>query len=784
MEANQDIVNQILSHRLQQDQIKKILSSLSGGDREVFLTTVSEVLSRTTALLEVTNRISDSLSLDVILLRMIEITTEAVLADRGTLFLNDKETGEMFSRVAQGGITSEIRFPNNLGIAGSVFLTGEPIIIHDAYNDPRFNKEVDRQTGYHTCNIICAPVRTRNSEVIGVLQLLNKSSGPFNQEDLKLLQAITSQASATLQNAQLFEQVQKAREEETHLLEVTTAISSELQLKPLLQKIMETTMAILGADRTTLFLFDEKTGELWSQVALGLENKEIRFPAHLGIGGTVFTTGQTINIPDAYADPRFNQEVDKKTGYHTKSILCMPVINKAGKTIGVTQVLNKRGGPFTKVDEKKMRAFSSQAAIAIENAVLFDEVLNVKNYNEGILESLSNGVITMNISGIIEKCNAAALRSMGTEVEHIVGFKAAEYFIDKNKWLLNSVQDVATSGKQRVVMDAEVVQPDGKIAAVNSTVVPLFNIKKEPIGSMIVLENITGEKRLKSTLSRYMTKEVAEKLMDSEAILGGQMQEATVLFSDIRSFTTISERVGAQETVSMLNEYFTLMVDIIFKYGGILDKYIGDAIMAVFGTPFSTGEDSDRAVGTAVEMMRALREFNAARLRDKKDAVLIGIGINTDDVLAGNIGSLRRMDYTVIGDGVNLASRLEGANKFYHTNILISEFTFQSLKRPYLYREVDLMKVKGKNKPVTIFEVLDHFDGESFPHLNDVVGLYAEGLSLYRAQKWQEGIRKFEKALELNPNDGLSSSYMQRCKHFQETPPPGVWDGVWTMTGK
>jgi adenylate cyclase len=780
-----DIVNKFLERRLQQADIKTILNALSVAEREEFLVKVADVLGKLTALLEVSKKVSDTLELDTLLTRMIEITTEAINTDRGSLFLNDKKAGELFSRIVKGELKSEIRFPNHMGIAGAVFKSGEPIIINDAYGDSRFNKEVDKKTGYRTKNILCAPIKTRNNEIIGVVQLLNKKDDDFREDDLTLLEAITSQASAALQNAQLFDEVQKAKEEESQLLEITTAISSELQLQPLLAKIMETTTEILDADRSTLFLYDEKTKELWSQVGQGLEIKEIRFPSHLGIAGTVFTTGETINIPDAYKDSRFNPEIDKKTGYITKTILCMPVKNKKGKTIGVTQVLNKKGGPFTKVDENRLRAFSAQAAIALENARLFDDVLNMKNYNESILESMSNGVITLDDKKRIVKSNSASLRILNTSVKNIIGISADEYFSGKNAWIIENIDRVIETGKPYLAMDAEFFISDGKKISVNLMVVPLINIKNESIGSMLVFEDITKEKRLKSTMARYMTKEVAEKLLEAgDAMLGGQSQTASVLFSDIRSFTSISERVGAQGTVSMLNEYFTIMVDIIFNYGGILDKYIGDAIMAVFGVPFATGDDADKAVMAGIDMLRALREFNNERVKNNKVPIHIGIGINTDEIVAGNIGSLKRMDYTVIGDGVNLASRLEGANKYYGTSLLISEFTFQNLKGKYIYREVDRLRVKGKAQPVSMYEILDYHDEHSFKNLKDVIDVYHEGIALYRETKWNECIARLQKALSLNPNDNVTRICIERCEYFLKNPPPQDWDGVWTMTEK
>ncbi len=785
MEFTSEIISRLFGHRLQQDDIRRILGLLSSEDREEFLEKISDVVTKLTALLEVANRVSDTLSLDTLLGRMIEITTEVTNADRSTLFLNDARTKELFARVAQGDLTSEIRFPNHLGIAGGVFTSAEAVIIPDAYADPRFNQAIDKKTGYRTRNILCAPIRTRDGQTIGVTQILNKKSGDFNQDDLSMLEAITAQAASALLNAQLHEQVMRAREEENLLLEVTTALSSELRLLPLLGKIMETTKDLLNADRCTLFMHDEKTGELWSQVAQGLESREIRFPAHLGIAGSVFTSGETINIPDAYADDRFNPDVDKRTGYRTRSILCQPVRNKNGKIIGVTQVLNRQDGPFTETDERRLRAFSSQASIAIENAKLFDEVLTMKNYNESMLESMSNGVFSVDADLCIVKANSAALRILQAGEADLVGVRAGEFFTGDNGWLVESVEQAMKSLSPVVTMDAEIRVEGGEGVSANVTAAPLLGANGGQMGALVLLEDITREKRIKGTMARYMTREVAEKLLETgEDALGGQAQEATILFSDIRSFTTLSERMGPQATVAMLNDYFSIMVDIIFRYEGILDKYIGDAIMAVFGAPFASGEDPDRAVRAAVDMMRALRRFNTERQGAGLEKIDIGIGISTDEVLSGNIGSLKRMDYTVIGDGVNLASRLEGANKMYGSHILVSEMTFGKLTGGYPCREIDLIRVKGKTKPVAVYEILGYHDEESFPGLPDVLEVYTEALGCYRCGDWAKGAGLFGEALRINPSDKACRLYKDRCDFFMSNPPGDGWDGVCVMETK
>ncbi len=780
LRSNLDIIRQILTNRLQPQDIRAILASLQLQPRDQYLGSVSDILGNVAELLQVSSRLLDNL-----LMLLVDIATDAVQADRGTLFLADYENKELFSRVLQGGEIQEIRFPLDQGIAGAVIKSREAMIIKDAYADPRFNKEIDLRTGYKTRNLLALPIQHPGGgpQTIGVLELLNWKRDDISESDFDLLKRICSQASQALESALNHEKAQQARESESHLLEVSAAISSELKLKPLLEKIMEAITMILGCDRSTLFLHDEKSNELWSQVAQGLQSGEIRFPANLGIAGKVFTNRETINIPDAYADSRFNKEIDKKTGYRTRNILTMPVINREGKAIGVSQVLNKRDGAFNRGDEKKLRSFSSQASIAIENAKLFDEVLKMKNYNESILESLSNGVISLNHIRRIEKCNAAALKIFEAEGPQMIGKFADIFFTGENHWIVDSLRRVIATNEPDTFIDAEVVSSSGKKISMNMVIAPLRDAEQKPMGGLLVFEDLTGEKRLKGTLSRYMTKEVADQLMNSEGLLGGQMQELTVLFADIRNFTNFSERLGPAETVAMLNEYFTTMVDIIFQQGGILDKFIGDAMLGVFGAPFSTGEDPDRAVTAAIEMLRALEKFNSQRIEKKQEPIAIGVGINSDVVLVGNIGSPKRMDYTVIGDGVNLASRLESANKFYGTSLLVSSNTFKKLKYRYVAREADLLRVKGKDRPIAIYEIVGR-KGDDPHDAEKPFALFHEGLQLYRRRQWTEASSRFQDAANAMPGDTLSRVYLERCRHFLLTPPPASWDGVWTMHEK
>ncbi|MCM2290424.1 MAG: GAF domain-containing protein [Sulfuritalea sp.] len=782
MQIGVDTIREILEHRLNQEDIEKLLQGLDESGKVQLFLRISELLRRSSALADIANRVSDTLSLDVLFPRLMAVVTEALNADRSSLFLYDAEADELFSRVMQGDTIGEIRFPSNVGVAGAVFASGEAVIIADAYADPRFNQEVDRHTGYHTRNMLCVPIRNKKRELIGITQVLNKQGGDFDAEDQRLLEGLSLQASAALENAHLFEKVERQQREEAMLLEVSSSIVSEINLDPLLMKILAAATTLLDADRGTLFLYDAAYHELFSRVAGGIAGDEIRFPANAGIAGECFSSGRVINIADAYTDPRFNPEVDRQTGYRTHSMLCMPIVARGGRKIGVMQILNRKGGTFGMADERRLRAFSAQAAVAIENAQLFDQVSAARNYNEAILHSMNNAVLTLDANGRLIKVNAAAKRILRCGAEQLVGKTLDEHFTGHNGWVAKSLDKVRGSGTTDITVDTDLLIEGSEAVSVNLTTVPLTSTSNEPIGYMLMMEDITREKRLRNTMSRYMSKTVVDQLMESgEAVLGGTGRDVSVLFSDIRGFTSISERLGAKETVALLNEYFTDMVDIVFAHDGVLDKYIGDMIMAVFGAVLQGDDDAINAVTVGNRMMTALHVLNARRAARGGEVIRIGVGISTGNVVAGNIGSLKRMEYTVIGDRVNLAERLEGANKFYGTSILLCDATWTAVKGHVATREIDLIRVRGRDTPVAIHEALGHFSEDSFPHRAEVLGAFTEGLLRYRLRDWIAAERAFAAALAANPHDSPSRIYLERCRIYRHTPPPASWDGVWTV---
>jgi adenylate cyclase len=291
--------------------------------------------------------------------------------------------------------------------------------------------------------------------------------------------------------------------------------------------------------------------------------------------------------------------------------------------------------------------------------------------------------------------------------------------------------------------------------------------------------------RIKKSWAQYMPQKVIDQMLDAGDLpkFGGERRELTILFSDIRSFTTYTEKHSSHQVVKKLREYLTEMVDVIHKHDGTLDKFVGDEVMALFGAPHYYRTHAEKACLTALEMIARLRKLQKKWASRNQDYFQIGIGINSGKVISGNLGSEQLFDYTVIGDDVNLGARLEGANKQYGTTIIISEFTHKLVKKEARVRELDLVRVKGKNKPVRIFE-LRGMDELSPIEQDLIIDVYSNGLNNYKDRKWYQALTEFKRVLRYFPTDGPTRVYIKRCLDFIESPPPDNWDGVYEFMTK
>jgi adenylate cyclase len=310
--------------------------------------------------------------------------------------------------------------------------------------------------------------------------------------------------------------------------------------------------------------------------------------------------------------------------------------------------------------------------------------------------------------------------------------------------------------------------------AVNQSTITLFKYLTE-----------ARQKRLiRQAFQYYLHPTIVERVAQNPQLLrlGGESRELTVLFSDIRRFSAIAEALSPEALVYRLNEYFTIMTRVVFHHDGLLDKYLGDGIMAVYGAPLDDPDHAFRACCSALEMIGELKALQAHWASRGLPSLDIGIGINTANMVVGNMGSELRFDYTVMGDGVNLASRLEGANKEYGTHIIISESTWEQVRDRIATRELDIIRVQGKAQPTRIFEVLG--TSPLAPDRAAMMEAFEVALRAYRAQQWEDAIQAFQQVLTAVPGDRPSQLYIERCKTFVAALPPSDWDGVYIMQTK
>ncbi|MDZ8089559.1 MAG: GAF domain-containing protein [Nostoc sp. DedQUE12b] len=812
-------------------------------------------------------------ALETMLEKVLEAITlkigQILQAEHTAIFLVDYDKGQLWSKVPQDNTQKflEIRTPITVGIPGHVASTSQYLNISETYTHPLFSPELEKQMGYKIRNILCMPVISSKNQTVAVVQLANKTGNvPFNHDDEERFRDFAASIGIILESCQSFYVAARNQRGATALLRATQTLGQSLDLEATLQIVMEQARILMQADRSTLFLYRKELNELWTKVAVAADGTnliEIRIPANRGIAGYVASTGEALNISDAYKDPRFDPTTDKKTGYITRNILCLPVFNSANELIGVTQLINKQQSSFTASDEEFMRAFNNQAGIALENARLFENVLLEKQYQKDILQSLSDAVISTDMAGQIVTINDAALELLGCPIgdansknnkllweQNLIGRlvwevvpienlqmrledslkTGAKHYVPEQSLilgiyqvlstvsdsgafspcrLLTETQHSALSTQHSILALRDRTNPDIFIPwnqpltpqsefltsnevqtlerNINLTVNPLTNPEGGVRGGLVVLEDITQEKRMKTTMSRYLTPHVAEQVMalGEDALMVGERKEVTILFSDIRGYTTLTENLGAAEVVLLLNQYFETMVEAVFNHEGTLDKFIGDALMAVFGAPLPLTENHAwRAVQSALDMRRRLEEFNQRRIIQAQPQIRIGIGISSGDVVSGNIGSRKRMDYTVIGDGVNLSSRLEAVTKDYGCDIILSEFTYQLCSDRIWVRQLDKIRVKGKHQAVNIYELIGDRNTPLDANTQEFLFHYHTGRDAYLSRNFSQAIASFESAKSIQPQDQAVNIHLERARNYQQTPPPESWDGIWTMLTK
>ena len=328
-----------------------------------------------------------------------------------------------------------------------------------------------------------------------------------------------------------------------------------------------------------------------------------------------------------------------------------------------------------------------------------------------------------------------------------------------------------------------------RISATASSDVPSGTLVAN-VGFVAVYRALVEEKekrRVRGAFQQYLSPEVIRRLLENPDLVKPRKTEITVMFTDVRGFTTISEKLDAQELAALLNEYLTEMTQIVFRHNGTLDKYIGDAVMAFWGAPFEEPGHATKGCHAALEMIARLKEMQNKWRAEGRPVLDIGVGLSTGVASVGNMGSALRYGYTALGDTVNLSARLEGLNKEYGSHILLSETAYAEVEDPLLvFRELDLIRVKGKLQPITLYELMGSRGAPAgdLPGLEEHLELFALGRGCYRKRHWQDAQIVFEQILERWPEDGPARMYVNRCREYYVAGPEQDWDGVYVMTHK
>jgi adenylate cyclase len=493
------------------------------------------------------------------------------------------------------------------------------------------------------------------------------------------------------------------------LSEVGAVINSTLDLSEVLNRVMDKVIEITDAERGYLVLRDEETGQLEFRVARNLDRETLNqqsFQVSRTIVHRVAETGEPVVTTNAQADPRF-QAQESVVSYSLRSILCVPLRDK-GQVIGVMYADNRiKSGLFGDRELSLLTAFANQAAVAIANARLFESVSNARKLMSNILASITSGVITTDTTDRITLFNRAAERILAVPREDCEGVACLQDLPPLKPVLPPLVLQVKQTDRSIQDYETEPTIPGRGKISLTLNLSPLKDANDDTQGVAIVVNDVTERKRFereRSMVRRYLPSELVDTLANLQELrLGGTRETVSILFGDIRGFTPYSESHDPEQVVEIINRYYAYVARLIRENDGIVDKYEGDAVMAHFGTPLRPLQDHAwRAVLTAWQTQQIIASYHETI--PVQDRLYFGIGINTGEAVAGNIGGEEQMDYTLIGDAVNLSRRLqENAGQ---GQILIGENTYQLIQDRVLVNTLPPLQVKGRQAYERVYEVI------------------------------------------------------------------------------
>ncbi len=516
--------------------------------------------------------------------------------------------------------------------------------------------------------------------------------------------------SRALENRSLAQEMLERYREINLLYNIGESISSSLDPDAIPPLVLAEAIRIIHVDVGVVLLHSE-TGELVTRLGFGGENLEKALEATAEpIFPAVLTDGRP-RILNADSIP-------VEASSEVAMILCAPLKTRE-RIIGFVLLGRGPGQPiFTASDEKLLVALAGQAAVAVENARLFadvkrqrDAMAEIKNYMDNIFASIASGVITTDVKDLITIVNRAAERILGVEAATTMGMHYREALPELSRHICQLVETVKEQDQSVVGYELQSVLPGRGPVVLQVHLSPLKDNHEQTTGIAIVVDDLTEQRQLEEqvrtvrrTFERYVAPRVVAQLLSdpTRVQLGGVRQEVTILFADIRGFTSFSEKMAPEMLVEILNRYLTLAADAVLAQDGTLDKFIGDAVMAIFNAPLSQTDHTLRAVRAALTMQRQIAAMNIHM--PPSERLGFGIGIVTGPAVVGNVGSTVLQNYTAIGDGVNLASRLQ--NHAVAGQILMNPTAYDRVRDQVIARELGLIKLKGHSEPDLVFEML------------------------------------------------------------------------------
>lgn len=508
------------------------------------------------------------------------------------------------------------------------------------------------------------------------------------------------------------EQQHKEHEQLKALQEISAAVNSSLQIDQVLMVVMDSIVKLTKAERAILLLKEDDDSELKVRLARNVDQETIEksssFKISRTIVGEVAETGEPVVTMNAQSDSRFSAQ-ESIISYNLRSILCVPLKIKDQIT-GVIYADNRiASGVFGDTDRDLLASFANQAAIAIQNARLFEqirahliEITEMRDLMDNVFASIASGVITIDEADRIALYNRAAERILGFSEDAIIHETYRKALDTLGLPVAPLVENVRQNGgAQNTELDLVVHKRPG-VTTLNLTLTPLRDIQEEMLGVAMVLNDVTEKKRLES-VRRYLPPALVDQIRDLDAAQRPQQCHMSVLFADVRGYSTFSEFVAPETLIQIMNGYFTEFVYAINEYQGLTDKFMGDAVMALYNTPLNPQEDHvERAVRTALMIRARMRAYLESQPPERR--LHFGMGIHTGDAVAGNVGSNLRKDYSAIGDAVNLSKRIQ--ENAQADEILISSAAYEVVKEWVFVEPLPPMQVKGRQNLEQIYRLL------------------------------------------------------------------------------